>query len=295
MKSGDEDLDDEEKKLFDDEIKLEEEVQVAVSEVIGMLFKTHKDLALPIAHYFMNNVLPNVMKEGRSDNSYKFGIFLIDDMVEFLGYERLFEQWSQFSNILVNFTRDKNCELRQAACYGLGVLGEKTPVNSLAPEVIDGWLQALVKSSKMPKGNEKEKTYGHCRDNAISGIGRIIKIHGDKVNAKNYLEFWLTYLPLRFDKKEALLQHEFLLTIMQTNPTILINEDEPSQVAGLRRILSIYGSILNNIKIHNDEIKKQIKAHMLSLQNVPVFMANRDQIWNELNEKEKQSITTLLK
>jgi hypothetical protein len=70
---------------------------------------------------------------------------------------------------------------------------------------------------------------------------------------------------------------------MQNNPTVLIGDDEPSQVAGLQKVLSVYGNILVNGKIYNDEIKKQMKAHVLSLQNVPVFMAHRDQIWNQLS------------
>ena len=102
---ADEDLDEEDKQLFHEEIKQEEEVQVSVSEVIGMLFKTHKDMTLPLAHYIISSILPNVLKEGQSENTYKFAIFLIDDMVEHLGYERLQDNWLHFSNILVNFTR----------------------------------------------------------------------------------------------------------------------------------------------------------------------------------------------
>ena len=103
-------------------------MQVAVSEVIGILFKTHKDMTMPLANYIIGTILPAVLKEGQSKNTYKFAIFLIDDMVEHLGYERLQANWFYFSNILINFTREKNCELRQAACYGLGVLAEKTPM-----------------------------------------------------------------------------------------------------------------------------------------------------------------------
>lgn len=104
-KRSEEELDEEDKELFDEEIKQEEEVQVAVSEVIGMLFKTHKDITLPLANYLITNILPNILKPGQSDNTYKLAIFMIDDMVEHLGYDRLQSNWFYFSTVLVNFTR----------------------------------------------------------------------------------------------------------------------------------------------------------------------------------------------
>ena len=58
---------------------------------------------------------------------YKFGIFLIDDMVEFLGYNRLKDNWLHFGKVLTQFSQEKSCVLRQAACYGLGIFAEKTP------------------------------------------------------------------------------------------------------------------------------------------------------------------------
>jgi hypothetical protein len=60
---------------------------------------------MPIAQYFISNILPDVFKAGHSDIKYKFGLFLIDDLVEYLGYERVGEHWSHFSNTLVSFTK----------------------------------------------------------------------------------------------------------------------------------------------------------------------------------------------
>ncbi len=51
----------------------------------------------------------------------KFGIFLIDDMVEFLGYEILKAEWLDFGSILTKYTQEKSVVLRQASCYGLGI------------------------------------------------------------------------------------------------------------------------------------------------------------------------------
>lgn len=53
----------------------------------------------------------------------KFGIFLIDDIVEYLGYDLLPNEWSSFGTVLMKYINEKSCVLRQAACYGLGIFG----------------------------------------------------------------------------------------------------------------------------------------------------------------------------
>ena len=59
---------------------------MAISELIGALFKTHKTMTLGFANFLITNILPRVFTENQSENMLKFGIFLIDDMVEYLGY-----------------------------------------------------------------------------------------------------------------------------------------------------------------------------------------------------------------
>jgi len=141
--------------MVDEEIKQEEEVQVAISELIGALFKTHKSMTLGFANYLITNILPRVFTENQTENMLKFGIFLIDDMVEFLGYEFLQAHWASFAQVLLKYTSEKSCVLRQAACYGLGVFASVTPPTVLNTDTIALWLNALSEAVKMPKGSEK--------------------------------------------------------------------------------------------------------------------------------------------
>jgi hypothetical protein len=69
----------------------------------------------------------------------------------------------------------------------------------------------LVEAVKIPKGAEKEKSYGHCRDNGVAAIGKIIKCHATKFNAKPVITLWLNFLPLRNDKDEGIVQHQLLV------------------------------------------------------------------------------------
>ena len=72
-------------------------------------------------------------------------------MVEYLGYSKLEQQWEKFGQVLMGFCNEKSCELRQAACYGLGIYAENSPVNQT--EIIGQWMQTLFASSKIPKGS----------------------------------------------------------------------------------------------------------------------------------------------
>lgn len=198
--------------MVDDEIKQEEEVQVAISELIGALFKTHKTMTIGLANYLIYNILPKVFIDNQTENMLKFGIFLIDDIVEFLGYELLPNEWASFANVLIKYSAEASCILRQAACYGLGIFAEKTPGSVLNAETIQLWLNALLEAVKITKGGEKEKTYGHCRDNGIAAIGKIIKTHFALFDPKPYLAIWLNFLPLKHDKDEGMVQNELLVT-----------------------------------------------------------------------------------
>lgn len=131
-----------------------------------------------------------------------------------MGYELLNTHWGSFATILVTYTNEKSCVLRQAACYGLGVFAEKTPNNVLNTESIQIWLNALIESIKIPKGSEKEKTYGHCRDNGVAAVGKIIKAHSNLIDPIPYIAIWIRFLPLRFDKDEGLVQNELLVIIL---------------------------------------------------------------------------------
>ena len=58
----------------------------------------------------------------------KFGIFLIDDMVEHLGFEMCGQnRWNEFFLALTKFALHKNSPLRQATVYGIGMFAINTP------------------------------------------------------------------------------------------------------------------------------------------------------------------------
>lgn len=215
----------------------------------------------------INNILPSAFKEGQSEIMHKFGIFLIDDMVEYLGYEILQAEWFQFANILAKFSQEKSCVLRQAACYGLGIFAENTPAGVMNAETLQNYLTNLINAAKLPKGAEKEKSYGHCKDNAVAAVGKFIKTHSEAVDIRTYIASWFSFLPLRHDKPEAITQHELLCDIMLNRDTLILGETNESRLQNVVRVLSVLGDLLSNSKIYNDSVKNKIKEYLLKVNN----------------------------
>ena len=151
----------------------EDSLYVSLGDLMGVLFKTHKELTLGIVDSLYNNVLSNALGSNQSDEMHKFGIFVIDDMIEYLGIELIPDKWPHLCEALLRFACHKSCNVRQAAAYGIGVLSEKshTVFNEMAPKCITKLFEAL----KIPQGTEKPKVYGHCKDNIVSAMGKIIR------------------------------------------------------------------------------------------------------------------------
>jgi len=249
-------------------------------------------MTLGFANYLITNVLPQVFTEKQTENMLKFGIFLIDDMVDYLGYEMLQSHWESFSTVLLRYTSESSCILRQAACYGLGILAQSTPSSVMNVDTINLWLQALYSSVKIPKGSEKEKTYGHCRDNGVAAIGKIIKQHSTVFDSRPAIGFWIHFLPLRHDKEEGMVQNELLVDIMREHPDLILGTNK---LEGLQKVLSIYGDITGNKKLYNDTIGIKIKEHVGILKGDPFFNENVNVLWQSMSQKQRDNLTEFVK
>jgi len=81
-------------------------LHTAISEVIGSLFKTHKEASLPIVEFLMTRVFPKFLTNDSSNEDHKFVIFVIDDVIEFLGQNRVGNYWNALGEALVRFAAD---------------------------------------------------------------------------------------------------------------------------------------------------------------------------------------------
>ena len=81
-------LDEEDLAVLKEENKNEHELQISLAEIFGALFKTHREFCRELVGKLWQEVLPAAAKL-QNKHSMKFILFILDDMVEFLGAEFL--------------------------------------------------------------------------------------------------------------------------------------------------------------------------------------------------------------
>lgn len=286
-----EDMEDDDIELLDQEVEVEEDLQVQIAELLGILFKTHQAESLDIANYIYNTILPQSLDAKSSPKMHKFGIFLVDDMVEYLGYQLLADKWLNLLEALLKYSSAKPCEVRQAAVYGIGIFAEKSVgfINESNVQCLTQMLQALKVSLDLPQGDEKAKVYGHTKDNSIAAIGRILKNHSDKVDSVALLNLWLSQLPLKFDKNEGYIQHQMLVELVTINPSTILGPNGEN----LPRIIELYAAILDG-KCCNDTVKAAISTSMKTLKAHPNFTNSLAQIEGKLSASQKQKLEAVV-
>ena len=120
-------MDEDEQTMFKEENETEENLHVKIAEFIGILFKTHKDRVQTLLELIINSILPKVLAKSLSSKMHQFGIFLIDDMIEYLGFPIVGPKFAEFAVALAAFALDKVCFVRQASVYGIGILATQAP------------------------------------------------------------------------------------------------------------------------------------------------------------------------
>ena len=281
------DSDDDEASAFGDLLKSEEDrVHTSISEVFGALFRTHTEFSIPIVKYLYDNVLRMFVDPAAREEDHKFGVYLIDDIIEFVGPTLVPDQWPMLSEAILKYAVSHNDAVRQAACYGLGILATRTD-----PAVFGQWsesiLKALSSAIAMPVG-KASKSHGHARDNAIAAIGRILK--HQTVDTTYWLPYWAQLLPIRHDKMEARLMHEqFAAFVMQNSQLVL--KPEGAFHSLLPHIVKVFGEILDT-KVINPATVPMVKTFFQQLKASE--LSALPELWAALPDLHRKRISALL-
>lgn len=70
--------------LIKEEGHAEYDLQLTAAELLGILFKTHRSMVANIVQHLRSEVLVQAFGSN-NQKRYKFGLFVLDDMVEHLG------------------------------------------------------------------------------------------------------------------------------------------------------------------------------------------------------------------
>jgi len=99
-------------------------LQLAAAELIGSLFKTHKQFVAQLVQTLRTTTL-NQAFSSNIQKRMKFGLFILDDMVEHLGPNYFSpEDYFVIVQTVCQFANNKSASMRQASAYGIGVIAQ---------------------------------------------------------------------------------------------------------------------------------------------------------------------------
>lgn len=276
-------VDEEEVTMLAEDASREEDIHLAIAELLGMIFKTHKAFCGQLADFICNQILPKALEPNQSVKMNKFGIFLVDDLIEYLGLEMLSSKWEFLSQALLIYSVSKHASIRQAANYGLGQLAiQSGPHFSV---ISDRVVNSIYESLKVPINTEKPKVYNHAKDNSIAALGKILKSQGQSLsNPQQVYGVWLDNMPLKFDKLESIGQNEFLADLVIANAPI-IQETTP-------KIMFTLGEILDT-KTCSDGIRPKVVEAIVKLTSYPNVSASFNEIMEKLSVAQRKRVNDI--
>jgi len=237
-----------------------EDVLVSIADIVGTLFKTHQQLTLNIVDELLQTLLPKYFAETSTNFEKKMALFIIDDMVQYLGQDLLLNIWDNCANILIKYTDHPSTELRQASCYGIGEFAKSTKTGFSNYAL--GFISAISRALEINDDGESKDRWANARDNAVAAIGKIISHQHAHIDINIWVPKWVSYLPLKHDKNEQEIQHSLLCDFLLNNSALVSGEDN----CNLPRIIRILGYAFEN-KYSSKELNEKVKNIFTAFKN----------------------------
>ena len=283
--SDDEDDDEskeEEVEGIKDQIDEIENVLTSFSEFFGVLFETHKQYTLEIVEKIIKEYLPKYFSDNSSSFEKSLGLLLVDDMAEFLQQDIIGNIWDDICQILIKFSNNKDDEVRNSACYGLGVFSQYTTKNysKYYKDILTNLVSAinLPIDKNLPKNDKHDKHY--AKDSAVCALGKILKYHESELGADfdNFLNIWINSMPITQDEEEGKNNNQFLLDILMKQQNRVLGKDNKN----LQQIIIILAKAYNT-EMSNEIMDTNIEQFANGVKKVSEY----NQILNELVSKQK--------
>ena len=252
-------------------------LHTSLSEVFGALLRTHTDSAVSLARYLYDHVLRLVIDPTATDEDHKFALRIIGDIVEFIGPQRVPDQWPSLCEALLRYSTSESDSVRQAACYGLGQLAYRTSPSEFC-NYSASVLQALSVAISLPLG-KSARAHGQARDHALAALGRVIHYQGNCIDYAHWVSYWVRKLPLKYDKTEARVAHDMLADIT--------TQQVPNKGELLPQIVRVFGDVLETKLLAAHTVPK-VKVFFQQLRQAPPA------VWSNLTDQHKRRIAALI-
>ncbi|XP_053986559.1 importin-5 [Hylaeus anthracinus] len=229
-----------------------------IADILHALFTTHKSSFFPyfdpICGHFVKLLSPE-----RSWSDHQWALCIFDDVIEFGGPECAKYQ-EYFLRPMIQYVSDKSAEVRQAAAYGCGVLGQHGG-EAFAQACAEA-LPRLMEVINDPESRSPENV--NPTENAISAVTKILKYNNKAINVDEILPHWLSWLPVVEDEDEAPYVYGYLCDLIEANHVAVLGPNN----SNLPRLISFFAEALHRDAVPtNNPVMNRILSIVRQIQN----------------------------
>ncbi|KAF9939192.1 hypothetical protein BGZ65_011271 [Modicella reniformis] len=208
----------------------------------------------------------------------QWALCVLDDFVEFTGpssWPIMVPFLPQVFESVLNVAPD----VRQAACYGLGLCGQYG--GPQYAEVCSAALTLLFQVIHEENSRELENVY--ATENAISAVAKICKFNSSHFDVRTVLPSWVQTLPIVNDEAEAPLTYTYLLDLME------------------EQHVAVLGNVPHLVTVMVEALVSGVVPEPLTARMVIILKAvlstldstNRTTIWNNIDPEKRKTLKDL--
>ncbi|KOX78914.1 Importin-5, partial [Melipona quadrifasciata] len=229
-----------------------------IADILHALFTVHKSLFFPYFDQICGHFVKLLSPE-RSWSDHQWALCVFDDVIEFGGPECAKYQ-EYFLRPMIQYVSDKSAEVRQAAAYGCGVLGQYGG-EAFAQACAEA-LPRLMDVINDPESRSPENV--NPTENAISAVTKILKYNNKAINVDEILPHWLSWLPVVEDEDEAPYVYGYLCDLIEANHVAVLGPNN----ANLPRLISFFAEAFYKDAVPTDNpVMGRILSIVRQIQN----------------------------
>lgn len=253
-----------------------------LGDLLHALFSTYKEAFLPV----FDQILPYVVKLLEPDHSWsdhQWGLCIFDDVIEYTG-PRAIDYQNHFAQHLLHFITSPQPEVRQAAAYGAGVMGQfgGPAFASLCASAMPGLVQVIQAPDSRDPANINPT------ENAISAATKILKWNASAVNVDELIPVWFSWLPVSEDVDESPYVYGYLCDLIEGNHPVILGPEN----SNLPRIVTIFAEAFSVDALPNTH---EVHTRMV---NIVRQVQGNTQVFNmciaALTDTQKQALSEVL-
>jgi len=244
-READEDADEDEE---DDDYEAESIKETV--ELLGALWKTHKERMVPIAQQELFAAFGDMLNPARSPEDQNQALCFFDDLLRH-GGTSADAFIPQLLPAFVQYLNTEHDDTRRSAAYGIGLAAMRSDptLKASVQDVVQRLHAAVARRATRESEDDAEES------NAISAVAKIALHYGDAVDATAILTTWVTWLPFTEDDEEA----QWCATTLAT----LLTQRHPAAMASMQATVAALGGFVAG-SCMNDASNQAVAAALKS-------------------------------